>query len=784
VKGEQKVSKIITNKHEKILNDLLKNKSNKHQGERLFYASGKWLFDAFINNKKLILENNKINLKEILQEDKFNKLKNYNRRTINDDGTIDETFEERIINLLAKSIEDEISTKLNTRVIDYKNARVLTEKEIEEKGLDDDYDWIEDIDNKTDFTSLKLNLFYNNNLRYTYKELPAEEINHTSNLQGAELFIEGSGGVLEFPTKYRLVCTHQDKTGIECGNIVRFCDVHKASTIYCTDSSKDIPGERHTIKKVEKAELKESVPLYYYTGKDNKKNIEDNEDNTINIYSLIPITKELVKANVIKLYNSDTKSYDVLILAMKEEEYMNKLEEPILIKDKKNGMFLLDIYESVKKYYKEQHDIIITDQNKYIGLIYINQLLNKIFFDIRHHSMVIGGSGTGKTYFSKYFIPLFTFKYKNVLGSNITRNKFLGGQSSMRSIADRSLFEPGYVATQDVIFAEESTSSLEKYHLAQTGSGGVLNNLFDMLKNIDNPFDVGIQGSRTVIPKAIVMLVGNTEQLVTHTENYKKAVRNRYKRYSYNDERNSMKHFKDNWALFKPIEYYINVMGNEALAKAHAYVRKNLVRGYYATGLPEAEQSRFTYLVVLEDDKKGRMKRPYKGKTKNNGDLTKNLHRKELYEELAQIFENKEIPDELDREIYERFEEEYLNERNNYIKVKGNDINSHMYERMLEVSKQLVFMNKLYWDLPMTFTEEDKTMLKYFHSFNYNTLSNKESSMIKHPFINDYNVEEVKEIEDYNLEVNEEFRKKQLLEISKQLSEETVKGGDVFGTPE
>ena len=230
-------------------------------------------------------------------------------------------------------------------------------------------------------------------------------------------------------------------------------------------------------------------------------------------------------------------------------------------------------------------------------------------------------------------------------------------------------------------------------------------------------------------------MVGNLEQLSSIRDEYRRDVSKAYKKWqnSSNDSR-----FSSRWPLYRPIEFYSRAMKNDALAKAHSKVRRELLTKHHVTFLPEAEQSRMTVMIILEDNETGFTPR----KINKSMQYKKTIHRESILNELEGIFKDHQMPDKLFSEVNTFLEYEYFAiERNNIIIDKTLDYNIHLRENVVRLMSYLIFMNKLYWDKPEEdwelLTEDDKTIIRFYMRYNYNTLDKREAAMSEKPFIND-----------------------------------------------
>ena len=675
--------------------------------------------------KKYNTIKNDIILSEILNEKEIEQFIKYNRKRIDSLNLLIPTLNSTIKRLNGFGFEKESS-----REYCYKNV-----KEVEEDIILFDEDNI--------FDDVLLNLFYNRDVEFKFNhDIPLTEVRSHSRVQTCRLNIINMGSTYALPIKYNIVCTASTDFGIECGNVVEFCDVHKHSAIKCTDTT-TTSNKGHTIKAVDKVKPVDNKMLYRYYGSD-----ESNEDSKeFMVYSFVKLSDNIATCNCIFINDDNQKK--IYVLAVKEEKIQDDLEEPILLKNPKNACFLEDIFQSLKKYYKKYHNFILTDQNKMVAKVYIFQCLMNKMFNRRFHSFVMGKSGSGKSIYSKMIFPMFTFDFQVVSGTGVTANRFLGGQDINKN------FLPGYAVTQDLVALEECSSALN-YYLDPNNQRFNSNNsnLFHMMKlACGDTYNTSQQASQTVNPKASFFLVGNLEHLKLLTEGYKKLVARHYKKFS------SGKNYDFSLPIFKSIDYYKETLDNDNLAKAHAYVRLNNYRdSFFMTGLPEAEQARFIFNIILENDifRRGIVEMPHNMNNKEDKYKRFNVHRTDFMEELG-IFKHFKYNKKLFNQIRKFFYEEYLLGRNNFNKIKGEDMNSHIKVALFEVIYFYIICNKIYWDEELGLKEEDKSKVRHFLRFNYNSLTEEESCEKIKPAINDYNSYDVNELESLNVLKNEEY---------------------------
>ena len=702
---------------------------------------------------------NSINLTNLLLTKSFIQNNPTKIETIDNKICLINSEVERISNLLQQALEEETKTIKHNSII----------PEISEDLIDVDEDSIifdkEDIYIKPS-ESFTMNSFLNNifildNIKYRFNpSIPQSKQDEKSDKIRTETFeIISKGDNILFPTKYKAVCSHKTKDGFYCGHVVYFNDLHKNSTIYCNSS------ERHIIKNVDSALIHSSITLYTYYAKklNNIASVNKDEEQTeIVLYSLQELKTHFVEANVI--YSGRKNETFLLVIAANNEEANlsldkkpKKLKSSILLSDKQSYSFLHDIFESIKNYMKTYHNIKITNRNRVIAEFIILQLLCNKYLNLLLKAGYYGKSGSGKSFWSKVLLPLFTNSYVVVNGNDVTRNRLLGGRSNNISSMFNSPYLSGFVASNEVVFLEEMTNQLAAFFEAQTNRNyNLSSNIFSMLKGLDakyQEYDVGIQGSKKSRIVSSIIMVGNLEQLGIIRNFYIKEVRMKYNLFNKDGKQPK---FSSKWPLYKSVEFYSTVMKNEALAKSHHKVRQDLLPLHYITLLPQAEQSRLAIQIIVEDNETG-----FKPRELNSTiSIQKYLHRTEFISELDKKFSraNNEVPEKLFQQINTFLETIYFpKRRNNIIIDTSMDYNIHLRESQVRMMSALVWLNKLYWladDVNLTkelidelskLTNDDKVLIEYYERFNYNTLTEEEASMVKQPLINDlyYNTDAV-----------------------------------------
>jgi len=243
---------------------------------------------------------------------------------------------------------------------------------------------------------------------------------------------------------------------------------------------------------------------------------------------------------------------------------------------------------------------------------------------------------------------------------------------------------------------------------------------------------------------ANVVMLGNVTNLHTPIAEYEKHLGRIYKTITKG------KTYPRKPPLFRPIHYYKEI--DMDLAKAHQIVRAQYYNSKnYVTHLDEAAQSRFSIFIVL-DDSVGMTTEELIEEAAEGTDfrpLKNQPHKKEFLEELDKCFLKEGDPlIEVPRDFYKavrRFLAEYLyREPNNFVlsaplgKEGGKKVNTHILNAQVALMSNMLYLNKLYWGEEVVFTEDDKQLIRYYESFNYNSLNSKEASMSIRPNLNNY----------------------------------------------
>ena len=693
-------------------------KTKKNPSGKCVYVTKSLLMKIFLCEKLdglIYLKNLKLTERETEIFHSFNAKRIF--RDSNKEYYIDESISKIIIQFYDKymSHNNNFVSSNQSRDRKYTNATEIDDNLIEP---DEDHSYDDVI----------LNLFYNVDIDYSFIDIETTSLVLSSQLQCCEFNVNNTGHFKVIPSKFTCTCTEQIDGG-ECGNIVSYCKIHDQSKIKCNHDSGAV-GAAHQIKNPFGKPPVENRKLYHYILSDRFNENPDEKNKDINAYSLIKIVDNNIKCNC--MYVNDEKEPFVLILSIKKHYDYEEFNDSILLKDPKHATMLTDVYESIKNYYSKYHNKKISSKNKIIWEIIILQMLCKKFFNHRFHSIFLGESGAGKTFPVDALLPLFTFNEQRIIGSSITPNKFLGGPQTKGV----STFIPGYASSQDAVFLDEITSSIQKF----IKNPDEISNPFNMAKDAAKDFyKRSIQGAEKVPGNAVFILAGNIENMKEHITEYKKRVRRKYTNYTGG----SSKHFK---TLFRSVNYYNLDTGDKNLALAHAFVRNNYYyKRDYLTGLEDAERARFPIIVMLENIDNKFKKLEY-GSNYQNKNIYKQfdtisglrVHRKNFTEELTMEIGEPKIPQSFCNEVCDLFND-YLKSDDNNFRVGSRKVNAHVQAGLLNLITDWLFMEKLYWkrDLKVD-KEKDLIIINSVLQYINNSLDDNEAAKFKRPHFNNF----------------------------------------------
>jgi hypothetical protein len=607
--------------------------------------------------------------------------------------------------------------------------------------------FLEPLTNSLSLHDILLQYFYHKNSVFLYNEYEFVPIHAISNSGVSSTKVEVVSQVeeIKFPTKYRATCMQKTRKNHNCGNIVYYSEVHKQSTLRCTDSG--LPSthdESHTIKSLNEGITEENITLYIYEVKNampievgTEKSKDALEKTSKYIISPFQLEFSTLTLNVTSV--SLGKEPMLFVVSQKVEDNEELfLEESILVKseeNKKHHSFVEDIYDSLKLYLQKYHDITLTDDNRVVGEYLILTTIANIYFHHLSKVLIAGTSGSGKSFWSRILLPLFTSNTSIVSGVDVTRNRLLGGRSNYISKTLSSTFSGGFISNNDVVVLEEMTNALNAFFEASRFSSSSLqHNTFSMIKGVDykfQEFDVGIQGSPLQKVRSNVVMLGNLEQLKAMRETYIKLVRRHYKVFNVNGEDPQ---FSMSWPLYKSIRFYREELKNPSLAKSHEEARREMFTTQnFITFLPEAEQSRISVFIVLEDYEQGFTPRISNASMSLSG----HVHRRELDNDLTNLF-SEQLPVGLFHTVQRYLEYEYFPKQpNNIIIDNSTNMYIHLRENIARLMAILIFANRLYWEQKSPGKEEltaqEKQLINRYLLYNYNTLSRDEAAKRKLP---------------------------------------------------
>ena len=759
------------NKISKRFNDLLKRKDRK-RSYRLFYNIPKEIRKIIFENLSEINKTSLIDFNKYLPTGEYQAFFNTNTKIITNRVCKLENLQGGIlIQKLFKQVDILKQTgsstfaeggKIDTREVEPENIETIYPTAV----IDDEEYYHFKPNHDFSYNDLLMNYFkFGAKIKYMFKQdIALRKMTETeSTLQRNSIEIMGFIDMLAIPIKYEIKCTARDKYNQECGNIINFCEAHKHSNIFCTDSLGDREVKnRHAIKKIDTAVSKELKNLYTYNARDMNSDGEKNE--TLIIVSTEEITDSIIESNGFFIADAGANTSVYYLISYKPKTSTTiELKGKILQKDRqKNYFFLHDMFESLKKYYTKYHKLPINNSNKIVGETILLQLLNNRYLDYISKSLVLGTSGSGKSFYTKVLPQLFTNKIQTIMGESVTRTMLLGGRSNVLSKRFNSPYSPGYVSTNDMLVLEESAGGLNKIASSKAGGRGLQDlgfNVVSALKNVGNKYEMfnpGIQGSKDTMSMANIVMLGNITNLHTPLQEYEKHLVRVYKTIT-KGKMYSKKH-----PLFRPIEYYKELDIN--LAKAHQIIRQQFYNSKnYVTHLDEAEQSRFAIFILL-DNSGGQTTEELIDEAANGTDfrpLKTQPHKTEFLKELDEAFLKDgdpllEAPTDFKKSIRRFMAEYFYREPNNFVpeaplgKEGGNKINTHLFNAQTALMTNMLYLNKLYWGDEIIFTDDDKNLIRYYESYNYNSLNSKEATMGKRPLINNHILDDKKIDKEYD----------------------------------
>lgn len=680
----------------------------------LFYGSNLKVFDAVVNNIDVIVDNGKVNLKDILiDDDLFERLRSLNGGSINEDGSIDEGFEDEIITLLKLSLEEESSVNVGSSP----NESLSTDDFVDSKFVGDELL----PDKKFDMTSLFYNLFKDKDINFRFN--PSLK-NISSNDKVTTKTFELIGdviSVMDVPVKYEIKCTaYNPKYNAVCNNLVKVSPIDAIhSAVKCRAN--------HTIKNVEQATPSEVRRMFLYRAK------EYSSSSEVILFSLNRFNSSKVVCNLVPVFDKNVSKNNYYVLGFQSVNPKKSLSEPILLKDEANYFFLNDIFESIKKYLKSNHREVVTNQNKVFALVMIFQYLSQRYLDTLYPALGIGKTRSGKSYF--YHLLSTTLFLNSVkLDPTIRRNQFIGGQSGF-SVNNNRLFIPGHVQSKDFIFIEEMAEKINSIHSnSNFAKLDVDNDLFNMFKRVYNFSDrlvnIGIQDSVDVKVNAVSFCTGNVESLTSVKQKYMKVFRSNYKKLG-----GDIGSLPSNTSPWKPLNYY-KKFDDPLILKAHIITRNEL-DFFFMSGLDFPDQSRFAFFLAVDPYSKN-----YESKVKTRGSnlnfIRDKVHKEELNDELDDVFKgvfkkkHQKNMEKFLNDVYD-WTEEFYNANKSQYHYENGEISGHIFDYLCESNRDFLLLQKTYYNQPFEFLEEDKQLLIYWNSFNYTMMDTDESAMVKQP---------------------------------------------------
>jgi hypothetical protein len=609
---------------------------------------------------------------------------------------------------------------------------------------------------KEDYTMASFinNMKLNINTEHLFNALLVQQhhIKNTSFVQRAKIRIIGYIEKTEFPITYKAYCANPF-----CDNNIEYTALDMSTNLHCDFGHAILDANmRHSIS-TNRGIVNKTVNIYGYSVEIEKEDGRYEELDEI-FWFLEEQDNAIIDCEFLRYaqQSGGTMKNRMFIVISKNRNFENKRLQREIICTSKSRDFLEDIYQSLKRYLKEEHEIMLRDDNKIISLFMIFQccamLLGKKFY-----FMVLGKTGSGKTFLSNIFPPLFTGMFVEVNGAQATKNRVIGGTGVKSSPFSSNVFQKGVVGTHDYVVFEEISNSFDTF------GGDKTNNVFSMLKlTYNGRVPITSQGTRTYETTASLFLNGNIEQLNTVKEYIKKLK----KKYRKND-------FDNRWPLFMPIDYYKKKLKNPDLAKSHYEVRyldEENINRHYVTGLPQAEMNRYPLFVIIEGEEEEELTDFYQ----KNEKLKSVIHREQIVEEIGMKIKKEDFASEeaekfFEEKVYPYLKDEFLQKRQNFRPQKTN-INNHMKKNLFLIAKIFFFCQKKFYGEPLDITNYDKKLFECFMSYNNNVLSTKQARMEERPFINDYSGFSIKSImeEEAVKEIAEEEHPKEYFKDEKE----------------
>lgn len=629
------------------------------------------------------------------------------------------------------------------------------------------------------YASLIRNLEVNIHASHLFNyALPVKGLRNQNTIQRVRLKVMGEVEEFALPITYRIECP-------TCRNVAIFTEMDTTRKIYCTHNThfKNNPnaavrrGIDHEFTKLTTKSAEKSITLKGYMAE--TQNDEGNWIESENLfYSMVPLENTIQEVELIQHCTVNGSAINsssfYIILSVNQTLFTQKLDKEVF-GEIKGKTFLDQIQNGLVEYCREHHGMNVRSDNRYIGQINLFLMLANKIHNRKFYAFIVGTSGSGKTFWSELLTQLLPLTSTTFNGAQVTKNRFMGGDGSVKSISGTSTFQKGIVGTHDFIVGEEATNALDMFHI--TG-GNKTANLFSMIKITSGEFvPITSQGTAMYPSKASLILLGNIEQLQNHTTYLKKVV-NMVKK------KDLAFKYKSDWPRYRPLEYYLKQLESPLVANSHYEVRRldeEYVTSHYVTKLPPAEMARFHFFVMLEADREEEFTDFRKGVEKLG-----TVHMEQIWTEITKRLkvidmktENRPEYNAFFDEIYNYLFKEFFQQRQNFRLTKGN-INTHVKNNIYLIAKSFFVMQKHWFDQPLSLTREDKDAFEFFMRFNYNTLSEDEARMERRPYFNDYSTFDETHILNNMVEtdIHDEERRKAEEEAARA-QQEAGSGGEV-----
>lgn len=695
-----------------------------------------------------------------------------------DDIFLDTHISHKLIEYIVKYLEEESLRQANINVnhkegvsdydekgeykyyLDYHGVANLEEyrKKIDELGLDEKFKYVDEEEddeilipsNEFDYRRFIMNAKDNIFIKYFYNHLEEKTTNPTKQtLQTQKIRINNYFGEDALDVEYAIACQ-------DCGKRIFFDRFYSKHSLKCDVCESTLSRTSSNITVDKKMKLyKYSVSIY----NEKEHRWVDDEKLWWSIEKLFTGEQEVqfVKINHKERDSHSSTDYN-LIVAYNKFFRSEKIGYDIITKEVPKGKVVSEhIYDCLCEYFHKEHDLTISNQNRMVNVLGVFSSLCNLCFSMKMSVVMLGESGVGKSFLTENILPALNLFNVIVSGTNVSKSKYVGGKPEVKSSLSAVIFQKGIVGTNNLVTIEEFGSVLNLY--VTDSSKYMTNNILNMEKEFnDNTVKTTTHGTTEYPLKATRIFNGNLENLESYSE-YRNELFREYKKLG------GIK-FKSNLPIYRPVQWYIDIVGDELLARAHYNLRSgnriskpsvkkinwDFSLNHYVLHVEDALFSRFSYVFVFEHNPydNGSLSKEELNMRKgfNNFVDTKRIHTKQIVDEIEEIItkinldlvsqNTSKMYADFFEEINEYIEEEFLKKRNNYIFGNKKRLNSHIKNRLLKKARAWFMLEKMFKKEKLELTEEDKELFEKFEVYNYNSLGFNESVGKTTPMFNDY----------------------------------------------